>query len=227
MSFRYASGIKKPGFNSLAAPTVTSYIYNLFSWGRNDVGQLALGNTTSYSSPKQVGASTDWSLISGANNQYHFLAIKTNGTMWSWGNNLDGRLGLNDTTTISSPVQIGALTTWSNVFSGQRHCTAIKTDGTIWTWGQGFHGALGLGDIDNRSSPVQIGALTTWLTIAAGYRHALAIKTNGTLWSWGKNSYGSLGQSDTTDKSAPTQVGALTNWLTVSAGYSSTLAISN
>jgi alpha-tubulin suppressor-like RCC1 family protein len=200
----------------------------LWSFGRNNAGQLGLGNGTNVSSPAQVGSLTNWSNVA-AGYKTNCLAIKTDGTMWSWGSNGAGQLGLGNAgqTNYSSPTQIGALTTWSSIGAGQTWCLAGKTDGTLWTWGSNYRGALGLNDgISYRSSPAQVGALTNWLTVAAGYRHALAIKTNGTLWSWGKNNIGALGQSDTTDKSAPTQVGALTNWLNISAGNSS-LAISS
>ena len=95
--------------------------------------------------------------------------------MWSWGFNSDGRLGLVDTTSRSSPVQIGALTTWSSVTAGEYFSMAIKTDGTMWSWGGNSYGQLGVGDTTNRSSPVQIGDLTTWLSVTAGNYHTRAI----------------------------------------------------
>jgi alpha-tubulin suppressor-like RCC1 family protein len=101
------------------------------------------------------------------------------------GRNASGQLGLNDTVYHSSPVQIGALTTWSQIAGGTTFSLAIKTDGTMWSWGIGGAGRLGHNDAINRSSPVQIGALTTWSQIAGGSAHSLAIKTDGTLWSWG------------------------------------------
>ena len=105
------------------------------------------------------------------------LAIKTDGTLWSWGHNSYGQLGIGIAGSYqgrSSPVQIGALTTWSKIAAGQRHSTAIKTDGTVWTWGWNEHGQLGLGDTTDRSSPVQVGSLTNWETIAAGHSFTLA-----------------------------------------------------
>ncbi len=101
--------------------------------------------------------------------------LKTDGTLWVWGENSYGRLGLGDTTNRSSPVQIGALTTWLNISAGKYYSSAIKTDGTMWAWGRNIFGELGQGDTINRSSPVQVGALTTWLNISGGGRHTLAI----------------------------------------------------
>ena len=103
--------------------------YSLFTWGRNAYGQLGDGTTTNRSSPAQVGLLTDWSKITAAGYEQFGAAIKTDGTMWSWGRNGYGRLGLGDTTNRSSPVQIGALTTWSIVAGGDYLCAAINTDG--------------------------------------------------------------------------------------------------
>ena len=127
MSFRYVSGINKPGLNTLVQGTPT-YVYNLFSWGSNAQGQLGLGNTTSYSSPKQIGALTTWSKIVGG--QRYTIATKTDGTLWSWGQNFYGQLGLGNSTYYSSPKQIGALTAWSAIAAGSNHTIATKTDGT-------------------------------------------------------------------------------------------------
>ena len=227
MSFRYASGIKKPGFNPLAAQTSNSW-YNLYVWGENGNGSLGLGNLTSYSSPKQVGSTTEWDEISeGSAGSIHSIVIKENGTMWSWGYNHQGQLGLGDTTHRSSPVQIGALTTWASVAAGTGayNNLAIKTDGTLWSWGSNsYHGQLGLGNMTSYSSPKQIGALTTWSKIASAGYNCAAIKTDGTLWMWGTGAGGSLGLGNTLKYSSPKQVGSLTTWAMLSAGDQHMLA---
>jgi alpha-tubulin suppressor-like RCC1 family protein len=103
------------------------------------------------------------------------MAIKTDSTLWTWGNNGYGRLGLGNTTSVSSPVQVGALTNWLRISTSTHNVLSIKTDGTLWSWGHNDGGKLGLGDTNNRSSPVQVGALTTWTSIAAGQGQSLAI----------------------------------------------------
>ena len=145
--------------------------------------------------------------------------------LFSWGGNEVGQLGQNDTTTRSSPVQVGALTSWISASSGLYHSTAIKDNYTVWSWGYNEYGALGLGDTTNRSSPVQVGALTNWKKVSTGDFHTISIKTDGTLWAWGLNSSGELGLGDTTDRSSPVQVGALTNWKEISANSRNCLAI--
>ena len=221
MSFRYGSGINKPGFNPLAAQTST-YAYNLFGWGNNYGGALGTGNSTLYSSPKQVGSLTGWATISFGNN--NCVSIKTDGTLWTWGTNPFGQLGLGNTTYYSSPKQVGALTNWSKAFTnGNNACIAIKTDGTLWTWGSNQFGQLGLGNTTYYSSPKQVGLLTNWSSLGGGYGSLVAVKTDGTLWTWGRNESGQLGQGNFTYLSSPKQVGSLTNWLVAACAPSSCL----
>ncbi len=214
-------------FHSMAIKTNGS----LWAWGKNDYGNLGLGNTTYYSSPVQVGSLTDWASVSGGNQ--HTIALKTDGTMWSWGSNFSGRLGLGDGgagTERSSPVQIGSLTTWSQVSSGSSTGNAIKTDGTIWSWGGNFNGSLGLGDGGagtDRSSPVQIGALTNWASVSTGGLHSNVLKTDGALWAFGYNGFGALGDGFGTgnNRSSPVQIGSLTTWISINSGRRQSFAI--
>jgi len=199
------------GYSSCFAAAIKSD-GTLWVWGDNIEGQLGLGNRTSYSSPKQVGALTNWSKVScGAYYQYT-AAVKTDGTLWSWGYNFFGQLGLGNTTSYSSPKQVGSLTNWLSVATGYATTWSIKTNGTLWSWGYNANGELGIGNTTDYSSPKQIGALTNWLSVTCGYNHALAIKTDGTLWAWGRNIVGNLGTGNITNYSSPKQIGALTTW---------------
>jgi alpha-tubulin suppressor-like RCC1 family protein len=189
----------------------------LWAWGLNTVGQLGDGSTTTRSSPVQIGADTDWATIAAngtlAGGAEFSAAIKTGGTLWTWGENGSGQLGVGNTTDRSSPTQVGALTTWSKVACSGKAMFAIKTDGTLWHWGGS---AYTVGPAT--SSPVQVGALTNWASIAAGNEHVLAVKTDGTLWAWGLNSSGAVGDGTTTTRTSPVQIGALTTWSKVAAG---------
>jgi len=194
-------------------------------WGYNNHGELGDSSIVAKSSPIQVGALTDWLQVSGGN--YHTLAVKTDGTAWSWGENgAEGKLGLGNATSYSSPKQIGALTNWSQISAGWYASWAVKSDSTLWAWGNGGDGALGQGaDTAHKNSPVQVGALTDWSSVAGGYNGFMAVKTDGTLWGCGNNSYGHLGFGNTTDISSPAQVGALTDWSEVSGFYTAMGAI--
>ena len=199
----------------------------LWSWGKGEHGILGNGSTADICSPVQVGSLTDWSklLTAGGAQTNIGAAIKTDGTLWTWGQGSYGGLGHGNRTSISSPVQVGSLTDWATVSGGDGSMFGTKTDGTLWAWGRNSTGRLGLGDTTNRSSPVQIGALTTWSQVAGGGAFGAALKTDGTLWAWGYNNHGQLGQGNTTTTSSPVQIGSLTTWSKITCGYYSWLSI--
>lgn len=147
------------------------------------------------------------------------------GELWTMGEGSFGKLGQGNSTTRSSPVQVGTLTTWYRGAIGFYHTLVTKNDFTLWSMGQGTKGATGLGTVTHYSSPVQVGSLTNWKLVSCGYYHSAAVKTDGTLWGWGYNSGGQLGVGNTTDRSSPTQVGSLTNWSLVSCGSYCTNAV--
>jgi alpha-tubulin suppressor-like RCC1 family protein len=205
------------------------YFLNGGLWvsGTNAYGQLGIGNVTSNSSAIQVGTLKTWRQIVGSENGgVNFTAaLKTDGTLWTWGYNQYGQLGNGTTTNYSSPIQIGTLTNWKTISCGNSHTVALKTDGTLWAWGYNFNGQLGNGNTTYYSSPIQVGSLTTWKQIATGQITTYAIKTDGTLWAWGRNALGELGNGNTTDYSSPIQIGSLTDWKIISSGYSAVAAI--
>jgi alpha-tubulin suppressor-like RCC1 family protein len=148
-------------------------------------------------------------------------SIFSGAEIYSWGGNNDGQLGLGDSlgSNRSSPVQIGALTTWAQFSSnGGKHSLAVGSDGKLYAWGDGTTGRLGLGNVTSYSVPTQLGALTTWSQSACGGIFSVALKTDGTIWSWGGNNDGQLGHNDTVVRSSPVQIGALTNWISISTG---------
>ena len=186
----------------------------LWTWGTNHYGMLGHNQaSTNYSSPKQVGSDTDWSQVTGG--YQHSLFLKTDGTLWSVGEDGNGRLGINvgdNAGRRSSPTQVPG-TTWSKVSAGYKHSVATKTDGTLWAWGDNSKGQLGQNantSVDGYSSPVQVPG-TTWNRVTAGEWSVVAIKTDGTLWTWGENQNGELANNSTIKRSSPTQIPG-TNW---------------
>jgi len=192
----------------------------LWLWGYNTYGQLGDNTLVNKSSPIQtVAGGTNWKLVSGG--YYHTAAIKTDGTLWTWGYNTYGALGDNTLVSKTSPVQtVAGGTNWKQVASGLWHTAAIKTDGTLWTWGYNNYGALGDNTSTSRSSPVQtVAGGTNWKSVASGGIHTAAIKTDGTLWLWGRNTYGQLGDNTIVHRSSPVQtVAGGTNWKSVASG---------
>ena len=179
------------------------------------------------STPSSVVASPDPDPAIAAGG-YHSLALRSDGTLWAWGRNTCGQLGLGDTIDRTSPTQVGTSTNWTTIAAGYDHSLGLRTDGTLWAWGGNLNGKLGLGDNITRTSPTQVGTSTNWTTIAAGTQHSLALRSDGTLWAWGGNMYGELGLGDKgskTNRTSPTRVGTSTNWTTIAGGCSHSLAL--
>ena len=204
----------------------------VWAWGNgpgSDVtyGGLGDGTTSTRTSPVQVkgqggyGFLTD--VIAIASGHGHKVALKDNGTVWTWGRNSYGQLGDGTTTVPNYPVQVrgengngylGDVIAIAAV--GCVHTTVVKRDGTVWTWGYNEHGQLGDGTTIQRTTPVQVkdtndstGFLTRVIAVASGGDedgHTLALKENGTVWAWGYNEHGQLGDGSTTNRSTAVQV---------------------
>ncbi len=128
----------------------------------------------------------------------HTSALKSDGSIWAWGNNNSGQLG--DGTLIEkiAPVRIGNSLDWKILTAGYYHTLGVKQDGTLWAWGENENGQLGDGSRIDRLIPKQIGSDVNWINADAGAFHTLALKIDGSLWAWGYNLKGQLGDGVTT-----------------------------
>lgn len=186
----------------------------LWSWGYSTFGGLGNGDQfTNKSSPIQIGALTNWSIVDGGLTKGG--AIKTDGTRWAWGIN-GGALGDGYSTTRDSPVQIGALTSWCQISLNYTFSGAVRTNNTLWMNGVNNNGQLGDGTTVTRSSPVQVGSLTNWKQVSVTTTSTFAVKTDGTLWAWGANTGCRLGDGTCIPRSSPVQIGSLNCWASVS-----------
>lgn len=172
--------------------------------------------------PEAVAA-TYWKKVVSGNG--FSIGIKTDGTLWSWGANTVGQLGLGNTTPTNTPTKVGTSSNWSDVSAGDNHVLAVQKDGTLWAWGSNTAGKLGDGTTVNKLAPVRIGTAVNWKSVSAGLTHSAGIQTNGFLFAWGDNSLGQLGTGNTISVSNPTRVGTATNWLSVEAGEKTTVGI--
>jgi alpha-tubulin suppressor-like RCC1 family protein len=146
----------------------------LWTWGWNREGQLGDGSTTNQHAPMQVGTDTHWASVA-AGYGADTVAVKTDGTLWAWGDNGFGQLGDGTTTARLTPVQVGTDTHWASVAAGAGHTVAVKTDGTLWAWGYNHYGELGDGTTTDRATPVQVGTDTHWARVAAGGEYTVAL----------------------------------------------------
>lgn len=223
------------GFDDIFVPADLFREGNLWIWGRNDsASSPRLGNNISTT----VDVLTPITTFAGGSNWkqislgYGFAAgVKTDGTLWTWGANEGGQLGVTGFTNRSTPVttSVGG-TNWKEVACGFTHAVATKTDGTLWTWGSGNNGELGRGGFNNNGDfPITVfGSATNWKSISAGYRYTAAIKTDGTLWLWGLSYAGKLGNGVTTSNIISTPITTFaggSNWKQVSLGNKVSAAI--
>ena len=174
----------------------------LYTWGRNDWGQLGTSNPLSYTS---IGAG---------------IVSRNDGKLYTWGQNTpSGQLGTGDTANRSAPTQISGITlaslSWTSVAGSLNNRASIRINGTLWAWGDNTYGQLGQVDTIPRSNPVQIG-ISSWTQVYVNVDNIFAIRSDGKLFSWGNNNLGQLGTGDTINYSSPVSVGS-DNWSMVVA----------
>ena len=154
------------------------------------------------------------------------MGIRSDGTLWGWGFNANGQLGLNSVTAVfDEPTQVGSDNDWVEVSAGAFHCLALKADGTLWAWGLNGQGQCGVGTADSYTSPQQVGNENNWMIIEAGQAHSLAIKNDGTLWGWGFNNAGQVGNGGNNNVDTPTQIGTASDWMDVAGGGAHSLGL--
>ena len=170
----------------------------LWTWGSDSIGQL--GNGTSSNSdvaiPTQI-SNQNWNSIAAGKD--HVIAIQSNGTLWAWGSNSFGQLGINSTTSKSLPVQVGTDSDWNKISAGSNHNSAMRTStsGQIYVWGRNLYSSLGVGYDENTLQkimvPYPLNTTNDWRDIGNGSFNSTAIKQNGDLYLWGRGSNGELG----------------------------------
>lgn len=159
------------------------------------------------------------SITAGIN---HSCAVLSDGTLWCWGGNTDGQLGLGDTTLRSSPTRVGTATNWREVSAnvGATTC-AVNTLNEVFCWGYNFSGQVGVSSATTRvTSPTKVTALgTTVKTVSVGSTNTCVITTSGEVKCWGNNAYGQLGTNIAIGSSThtPTTIKNLTGSFTVVA----------
>ncbi len=226
-----------------SANTVTFTPSPIFSWGTTytvtvttgvrDRGGASAAGDYSWSfttiNAKELGK---WIMVAaGWDNG---AAINENGTLWVWGCNYSGQLGIgtggdhDEVHRYDShvPIQMGVRSDWSDVSLGLHYSLAVRNDGTMWAWGDGY---LGDGSTITKKLPVRIGLDSGWKSVEASMAHfSLATSTQNTVWSWGLNTYGQLGNGTAGEGQEirlPVQIGPDTDWEMLSAGKKHVAAI--
>lgn len=200
-----------------------------YSWGSDYSFEQFSHLYTSYDTyglqciPVRSEALTD--IIAVAAGCDYGIALKSNGTVWTWGHNVNASWDDNNATEHKVPVQISGISDVVAVATGYNIGMALKSDKTVWTWGQNVCGQIGDGTFNDRVLPVQVKGLSDVIAIASGYYCCFALKSNGTIFAWGYNYNGRLGDGTTTTRITPVQVKGISGAVSIATGMGFGLAL--
>ena len=198
----------------------------LWGTGSNDIGELGVNSTAiQFETFQQITSTNNWLKI--APSHFFTLALKTDGTIWAWGQDDTNQTG-NPPATASqnTPIQVGTATDWIDVATNtSRTAFALKADGTIWGWGANSGNLLVPNSSLNAvSTPIQINGVAGFVKMSVGFGHILAQKADGTLWTWGTGPARGIGDGGPPIGSVPIQIGTDT-WSYFTTGLNTSFGI--
>ena len=195
---------------------------NVYAWGGNTAGQIGNGlkNGTIYAPTKNLGLPRITAIDAGG---WHSIALAEDGSVWIWGSNENGQLGLGDSTSEhTNPEKIIGLSDIIQIASERNHTLALSRDGIVYAWGNNENGQIGNNSTDVQLSPVAV--LENVIQIAAGRGFSLALDSDGKVWSWGMDDRGQLGNGSEGATLIPTVIG-LDDVVLIEAGSQHALAV--
>jgi alpha-tubulin suppressor-like RCC1 family protein len=198
----------------------------VWTWGVNSSGQLGNNTLIGSNSPVQVkdGPTTELTGITAIGaGSVSTIALKIDGTVWTWGGNVYGQLGTGDTSYRQYAVKVQGLSNVIAITAGGTFSTALKADGSVLAWGHNASGQLGDGTTTERLTPDKVG-LTDVIAIDSGNNFTIALRSNGTVWGWGYNNVYQLGVGNISIPT-PKQVNTPTNVTSIAAGVSHAMAL--
>jgi alpha-tubulin suppressor-like RCC1 family protein len=210
---------------SAASASVVSVVYG---WGNNSAGQAGSGPVGgSQLRPVPVsGMATNVAQLAGGAD--FNVSLRSDGTVWAWGNNSSGQLGDGTNQNSFVPVQVHGLPAGIvQVTAGLNHAGAVASDGSVWTWGDNSHGELGYTTPGGSpaSTPARVPGVLNVKQISAGSSFTVALRANGEVWTWGRGDRGQLGDGTHTSHTAPARNLAVYGMTQVSAGGGYALAL--
>ncbi|MGA5196388.1 RCC1 domain-containing protein [Streptomyces exfoliatus] len=200
----------------------------VLAWGSNTAGQLGDGSTAQSTDPpvtRPVAVQSLDRVKDLAAGCDHAVALREDGTVWTWGANHSGQLGIGSTTDQNTPKKVTGLRDVVSVAAGCLHSVALMADGTVRTWGRNQFGQLGDGGTDQSLVPLDVKELHDVARVFAGWYHGFAVLDDGGVRAWGWNQHGQLGDGSTANRTTPVPVPSLTGVTSMSLGRHHTLAV--
>ncbi len=199
----------------------------VLAWGNDAGGQLG-DNATLEDKPTPVVVSGASNIIAISAGYFHSLALKSDGTMFSWGNNSRGQLG--DSVVKAdkpTPVAVSGASDIVAIGAGSEHSLALKADGTVLAWGSDVEGQLGNNtQFADQPLPVAVMTSSNIVGISAGTSHSLAFTSSGNVLAWGSDFGGQLGDNiPKVNKPTPVAVSSVSNIVAVAGGFFHSLAL--
>jgi alpha-tubulin suppressor-like RCC1 family protein len=198
----------------------------IWTWGYNFYGSLGQGPITPYtnSTPDQVGSNSDWNKVSAG--QATVMAIKTNGTMWGWGDNYHGTIGIGNYLDQGSPIQAGSASNWISVSCGYYHTLAQNSLGAYST-GHNYHGQLINGSTLTNFNTFSSTSSSPYISQIATGGFFSFVKISGRFYGQGNNTYGQLGNGGTDKDFWDVERTASQNWSDIRGGYNHSIGLLN
>lgn len=195
------------------------------AWGGNEAGQLGVG--TDVSTPWAQFVPGPSQVVAVSAGVYHSMALDSSGGVWTWGNNIDGRLGDGLSGNIRPyAYRLPGLPRMVSIAAGARHSVAVAADGSVWAWGSNEFRQLGQEGVEFLAVPTKVAGLSGITRIRTHYNHNIALDANGNAWAWGAGSTGQLGDGSTASRATPVRIESLSGLLAAEPGLSHTLAVS-
>ena len=205
----------------------------VWTWGANWDGELGNGNTNNGDMPTEVlgagGSGSLGNIVAVMGGEMHNIALRSDGTVWVWGNDNEDQLDAGGSGISTSPIQLNGLSSVIKLGSRGYHSVAVKSDGTVWAWGSDEFDALGDGlsvQDPTYTTPLEVQGVNNPIMVTAGYMFSLALLQDHTLVAWGNNAEGEMGNGTSGGyQSSPQRVSGIDNVIWVSAGWTHVVAI--
>jgi alpha-tubulin suppressor-like RCC1 family protein len=203
----------------------------LYAQGNNYYGQLGDGTTQDRTTPTVING-LPANVVQIAAGSRHSLAVTADGTVYAWGSNDEGQLGLGASIPEKlTPTLVTALTNIVQIAAGESHSLAMARDGVVWAFGANTRGQLGDGTTTDQPLPVQVNGLPKLAysqagpTVSAGWEHSMALLADGSVYTWGAGNVGQLGNRSTQDSLTPVSVNLGQAAKAIAAGWLHCLAV--